>query len=116
MISNTQGPGPVVSLHEPNDSPKGSDDRALPRDLRVALLEDILSLREHRIAHLERRIESLEDELAAKDERLEAQKRERRQMIDNYERILSERDENASSEPAKGPVATLQDLIEPARG
>ncbi len=116
MSSNTQEPTRVVAFDEPDGSHEMPDDWAMPRDLRVALLEDILSLREHRIANLQRRIQSLEDELAAKDERLEAHEQERRQMIENYERILAERDGDASSTSDDGPVGTLQDLLDTTVG
>lgn len=116
MSSPTQEPARVVAFDARNGPRDMPEERRMPRDLRVALLEDILSLREHRIAHLERRIESLEDDLASKDERLDAQERERRQMIENYERILSQRNENVSTESNNGPVAALHHLVDSTLG
>lgn len=95
------------------------EDQGIPRDLRVALLEDILSLREHRIAQLEQRIETLQSQLEARDERLQARECERRQVIENYERILDERDQAIDVEDSEGirarAIGSIRQFFEPVR-
>ncbi len=113
MISQTHDE-PLKTTKECAETPgyAAAEGAEVPRNLRVALLEDILSLREHRIAQLEHRINTLENSLEAKDEELRARACERRQLIENYERILDERAADGDHREPSEHSAPIDSIIE----